>query len=150
MPMMAHILANHHGLEGHVLIRDQSEDRRHRHQSKETISRDSHFLADADLMAIYTRFRTLVDDQMQMIENYLHDRKTGNWNSHSDPRIPDSSKVPPDHSFAKYGYSNPKQGLPWGIRSSGTGWNMDSTLGTSWKAKHKRSHSHMDRKGIRY
>ena len=103
MPMMAHILANHHGFECNVLFAINRKT-----GVIDTNQRDNipglHFLADADLMVIYTRFRTLVDDQMQMIENYLSTGKPV-IGMRTATHAFDFSKVP-DHSFAKYGYSN--------------------------------------------
>jgi len=70
MPMMAHILAEHHGFDCRVLFAINRKS-----GVIDTNQRDNipglEALADADLMVIYTRFRTLEDRQMQMIENYL-------------------------------------------------------------------------------
>ena len=103
MPMMAHILANHHGFECYVLFAINRKT-----GVIDTNQRDNipglHFLAEADLMVIYTRFRSLVDDQMQMIENYLSTGKPI-IGIRTATHAFDFSKVP-DHRFAKYGYSN--------------------------------------------
>ena len=70
MPMMAHILTEHHGFDCKVLFAINRKT-----GVIDTNQRDHipglEALADADLMVIFTRFRTLVDDQMQMIEDYL-------------------------------------------------------------------------------
>lgn len=70
MPMMAHILAEHHGFDCRVLFAINRKT-----GVIDTNQRDNipglEALKDADLMVIYTRFRALEDAQMKMIEDYL-------------------------------------------------------------------------------
>lgn len=112
MPMMAHILAERHGFDCKVLFAINRS-----RKVIDTNQRDHipglEALADADLMVIYTRFRTLVDEEMRMIEAYL---ETGRpvIGIRTATHAFDFSKQP-DSPFAKYGYNYKGDDYPGGF-----------------------------------
>lgn len=112
MPMMAHILAERHGFDCKVLFAINRS-----RKVIDTNQRDHipglEALKDADLMVIYTRFRTLVDEEMRMIEAYL---KTGKSviGIRTATHAFDFSKKP-DSPFAKYGYNYKGEDYPGGF-----------------------------------
>ena len=103
MPMMAHVLSEHHGFDCRVLFAINRKT-----GLIDTNQRDNipglEALADADLMVIFTRFRALEDAQMKMIEGYLASGKpivairtsTHAFNFSSNLKSP----------YAKYSYNN--------------------------------------------
>ena len=103
MPMMAHILAERHGFDCTVLFAINRKT-----GVIDTNQRDNipglEALADADLMVIYTRFRTLEDAQMKKIEDYL-DSGRPVIGIRTATHAFDFSKKP-DSPFAKYGYNH--------------------------------------------
>ncbi|MEJ6634369.1 MAG: hypothetical protein QNL77_01525, partial [Akkermansiaceae bacterium] len=103
MPMMAHILAEHHGFDCTVLFAINRKT-----GVIDTNQRDHipglEALKDADLMVIYTRFRALVDEEMQMIQDYL-DSGRPVIGIRTSTHAFDFSKNP-ESPFAKFSYSN--------------------------------------------
>ena len=126
MPMMAHILAERHGFDCTVLFAINRKT-----GVIDTNQRDNipglEALADADLMVIYTRFRSLVDEQMQMIEDYL---ATGRpvIGIRTSTHAFDFSKTPKS-SFAKYSYSNETEDYTGGFGEQVLGQNWISHWG---------------------
>ncbi len=102
MPMMAHILAEHHGFDCTVLFAINRKT-----GVIDTNQRDNipglEALADADLMVIFTRFRALEDAQMKMIEDYLATGKPVIAIRTSTHAF-DFSKAP-ESPYAKYSYN---------------------------------------------
>ena len=102
MPMMAHILAELHGFDCTVLFAINRKT-----GVIDTNQRDHipglEALADADLMVIFTRFRTLVDEQMQMIQDYIDSGRPVIGIRTSTHAFDFSKK--PDSPFAKFSYS---------------------------------------------
>lgn len=135
MPMMAHILAEHHGFDCTVLFAINRKT-----GVIDTNQRDHipglEALADADLMVIFTRFRSLVDDQMQMIENYL---KTGKpvIGIRTSTHAFDFSKQP-ESPFAHYSYSNKGETY--------TGGFGEQVLGQNW-IRHWGAHGKQSTRG---
>ena len=103
MPMMAHILSEHHGFDCRVLFAI-NRNTGVIDTNQRIISPGWSFSLIADLMVIYTRFRTLVDDQMQLIEDYLETGKPV-IGIRTATHAFDFSRAPKS-PFAKYGYTN--------------------------------------------
>ncbi len=112
MPMMAHILAERHGFDCTVLFAINRKT-----GVIDTNQRDHipglEALADADLMVIYTRFRTLVDEEMQMIEDYLESGRPV-IGIRTSTHAFDFSKNP-ESPFAHYSYSNKSEKFTGGF-----------------------------------
>ncbi len=112
MPMMAHILAERHGFDCTVLFAINRKT-----GVIDTNQRDHipglEALADADLMVIYTRFRSLVDSEMQMIEDYL-DSGRPVIGIRTSTHAFDFSKNP-ESPFAHYSYSNTSEKFTGGF-----------------------------------
>jgi hypothetical protein len=112
MPMMAQILAEKHGFECKVLFAINRQ-----RKVIDTSQRDNipglESLKEADLMVLYTRFRSLEDKQMQMIEDYLKSGKpivglrtaTHAFNF----------QKAPESNFKKYCYSNSSEDYKGGF-----------------------------------
>ena len=103
MPMMAHILAERHGFDCTVLFAINKKT-----GVIDTNQRDHipglEALKDADLMVVYLRFRSLVDEQMQLIEDYL-DTGRPIIGIRTATHAFNFSKLP-ESPFAHYSYSN--------------------------------------------
>jgi len=117
MPMMAHILAEHHGFDCKVLFAINRKT-----GVIDTNQRDNipglEALADADLMVIFTRFRALEDAQMQMVDDYLATGKPVIALRTSTHAF-DFSKAP-ESAFADYSYSHENGGF--GRKILGQNW----------------------------
>ncbi len=103
MPMMAHILAERHGFDCTVLFAINRET-----SVIDTNQRDHipglEALADADLMVVFTRFRSLVNEEMKLFQDYLDSGKPV-IGIRTATHAFDFSKNP-ESPFAKYSYSN--------------------------------------------
>ena len=117
MPMMAHILTEHHGFDCKVLFAINRKT-----GVIDTNQRDNipglEALADADLMVVFNRFRALEDAQMKMIEDYLATGKpviAFRTSTHAF----DFSKNPTS-PFASYSYSHESGGC--GRKVLGQNW----------------------------
>ena len=112
MPMMAHILADRHGFDCTVLFAINRTS-----GVIDTNQRDNipglEALAAADLMVVYTRFRTLEDAQMKRIEDYL-DSGRPVIGLRTATHAFDFSKKP-DSPFAKYSYNYQGEDYPGGF-----------------------------------
>lgn len=135
MPMMAHILAEHHGFDCKVLFAiNRKTGVIDTHQRDHIPGLEA--LKDADLMVIYTRFRTLADEQMQLIEDYLHTGRpviglrtaTHAFNFSEKPKSP----------FAKYDYKYTGDDYPGGFG--------EQVLGQTW-IRHWGRHGHQASRG---
>ncbi len=103
MPMMAHILAERHGFDCTVLFAINRTT-----GVIDTSQRDNipgfEALKEADLMVVFTRFRSLADEQMKMFQGYLDSGKPV-IGIRTATHAFDFSKLP-DSPSAKYSYSN--------------------------------------------
>ena len=135
MPMMAHILAERHGFDCRVLFAINRKS-----GVIDTSERDNipglQALADADLMVVFTRFRSLVDEQMQMFQSYLDSGKPV-IGIRTSTHAFDFSKNP-ESRFAKYSYSNKS--------ASYTGGFGQQVLGQNW-VNHWGSHGKQGSRG---
>jgi azurin len=112
MPMMAHILAERHGFDCKVLFAINRQT-----GVIDTSQRDNipglESLAKADLMVVFTRFRALADEQMQMVQSYL-DSGRPVIGIRTATHAFDFSKTP-ESPFAKYSYSNKSEAYTGGF-----------------------------------
>lgn len=112
LPLLAEILAKHHGFRTTVLfaIDPETGDVDPEHQTNIPGLEN---LEDADLMVIFTRFRELPDEQMKYIHDYIQAGKpvvgmrtaTHAFNYERNP----------DSPYAKYGYNSQEEGWEGGF-----------------------------------
>src|SRR5690606_38445658 len=123
MPQLAKILSTHHGLDCTVLIAIDPDSDEIAPNRLDNIP-GLHRLAGADLMIIATRFRTLPDDQMKHLVDYI---EGGN------PIIglrtaTHAFNNPASSSFARYGWQYKGEDYPQGFGRQ--------VLGETWIAHH--------------
>jgi type 1 glutamine amidotransferase len=112
LPLLAEILAKHHGFETTVLFAIDPETG-HVDPEYQTNIAGLEQLQDADLMVLFTRFRELPDEQMKYIHEYIQSGKpiiglrtaTHAFNY----------KRNPDSPYAKYDYGSEQEGWEGGF-----------------------------------
>ena len=136
LPMLAKILANHHGFDCTVLFAQDPEHPGIIDPNYVGNIPGLEALGDADLMILFTRFRALPDDQMVHLKNYLQTGKPvfGIRTATHAFNFKDTT-----HSYANWGNYYKKEGWEGGFGQK--------VLGVNWYTHHGH-HKHQSTKGI--